>query len=209
MFSQSYDIPAKKVMSKDFIIVKENINMDDVSNILIKNIGREVFVINNSNKLVGIITLKDLYNICKSSSNYKQIRKFILKDIIHINPDVSLLNCRNIMVYKNIGRLPVIENEKLIGVIRQEHIRDYLYMGIEKTDVILKYILNNINEAICFVDDEGKVVIWNNNAEKLYGISTSEIRGKYLKDYFPNAIDVKLLSTRKPVKNIYHTPRDG
>jgi len=113
------------------------------------------------------------------------------------------------MLCKNIGRLPILDNGEIVGVIRQEHIRDYLYMGIEQTGIILKYVLDNIQEAICVVDAEGRVEIWNHNAERLYGISSSEIKGKYLVNYFPNAIDAKIIQTRKPVKNLFHTPKEG
>jgi PAS domain S-box-containing protein len=113
------------------------------------------------------------------------------------------------MVENGIGRLPVIRNSRLVGVIRQEHIRNYLYMRIEKISIILKYIINNINEAICVVNDKGEVIVWNHKAEDIYNISSEEIMEKPLKDFFPDAIDAKIVDTKKEVKNIYHRPREG
>ncbi|MCR2043986.1 sigma-54 dependent transcriptional regulator PrdR [Anaerosalibacter massiliensis] len=207
MILESYYIYAGEVMSKDFIIQKDSISLDEISSILIKSKNEEIFIVDNSNKLIGIITLKDLYEIYNSDNNVKEIKRFFYKDIVYAKPEDTLLNCRDIMLDKKIGRLPVLKDGEFVGIIRQEHIRDYLYMGIEQTGVILNYILDNIQEAICVIDSQGRVIIWNNNSEKLYGISASEIMGKYLTDYFPNAIDAKIIKTRKPVKNVFHTPK--
>jgi len=212
MLIESYHIYANEVMSTDFILVKDNINIDEILSILVKSKKEEIFMVNDSNQLIGIITLKDLYEIYnyldESESDFN-IDKYIYKDIIYGKPTDTLLNCRNIMLVKDIGRLPILDGGQIVGVIRQDHIRDYLYMGIEQTSFILKYILDNIQEAVCVVDKEGKVVIWNKNAEKLYGISEDKIKGKFLIDYFPNAIDAKIIETKEPIKNVYHTPKEG
>jgi PAS domain S-box-containing protein len=75
--------------------------------------------------------------------------------------------------------------------------------------VVLKHIIENIQEAICVIDEKGIVVIWNEPAEKLYQLPRQEIIGKYLGEFFPNAIDLKVLESKKPVTNVYHSPREG
>lgn len=207
MFLESYDIQAKNIMSKDFIQIKEDSSIKKISDILIKNTKKEIFIVDKTGNLKGILTLKDLYTICRQNKNY--FDKSISKDIIYIRPEDSLRKCRDLMVENGIGRLPVIRNSRLVGVIRQEHIRNYLYMRIEKISIILKYIINNINEAICVVNDKGEVIVWNHKAEDIYNISSEEIMEKPLKDFFPDAIDAKIVDTKKEVKNIYHRPREG
>lgn len=207
MFLESYDIQVKNIMSKDFIQIKEDSSIKKISDILIKNTKKEIFIVDKTGNLKGILTLKDLYTICRQNKNY--FDKSISKDIIYIRPEDSLRKCRDLMVENGIGRLPVIRNSRLVGVIRQEHIRNYLYMRIEKISIILKYIINNINEAICVVNDKGEVIVWNHKAEDIYNISSEEIMEKPLKDFFPDAIDAKIVDTKKEVKNIYHRPREG
>jgi PAS domain S-box-containing protein len=207
LFLESYDIQVKNIMSKDFIQIKEDSSIKKISDILIKNTKKEIFIVDKTGNLKGILTLKDLYTICRQNKNY--FDKSISKDIIYIRPEDSLRKCRDLMVENGIGRLPVIRNSRLVGVIRQEHIRNYLYMRIEKISIILKYIINNINEAICVVNDKGEVIVWNHKAEDIYNISSEEIMEKPLKDFFPDAIDAKIVDTKKEVKNIYHRPREG
>lgn len=207
MFLESYDIQVKTIMSKDFIQIQLGTSIKKISDILIKNTDKEVFITDEKGNLKGILTLKDLYNICCQNENC--LDKALSKDIISIEAEASLRKCRDLMVNNDIGRLPVISDHKLIGVIRENHIRNHLYMRIEKMSVMLKYIINNINEAVCVIDDQGEVIVWNNKAEDIYDISSEKIMKKPLENFFPDAIDVKILDTKEEVKDIYHRPRKG
>src|SRR6056297_1331646 len=101
-------------MAEDFIKIKKGSSIEKISDMLMKNTKKEIFIVDKADNLRGIITLKDLYNICQ-------------KNIIYIRPEDSLRQCRDLMVKEDIGRLPVIRNSRLVGVIRQEHIRNFLY----------------------------------------------------------------------------------
>ncbi len=211
MFLKLHNIISENVMSKEYFSVEKTCKMDMVIKILLNNRGKEVFVTdNNTNKFIGVVTLSDVIKVL----NHKSIKNLLLeeimtKNILTVNTDKKLTECYDIMTSNKVKRLPVLKDDKLVGVVRKEDLANILYEKINSSNVVLKYIFNNIHEAICVVDAEGKVVIWNKNAEKLYGVSQEIIRGKYLKDFFPNAIDVKILKTRKSVKNIYHTPKEG
>lgn len=74
-------------------------------------------------------------------------------------------------------------------------------------DEILKPIIDCIYEAVCVVDENGNVIVWNNSAEKLYNVSHNEIIGKNISKVFPNAIVDTVRKTRIPVENKYHSPR--
>ena len=129
------------------------------------------------------------------------------KDVITADPEKSLKECRNIMVGNSIGVLPILENGNIAGVIRPEHIRDFFYMKIEEAGLELKNIIDSIYEAICVVDADGIVIIWNKNAEKLYKIPVENIIGKNVLDFFPDAAISKVLKNKKEIQNEYHSPR--
>ncbi|PLX33748.1 MAG: sigma-54-dependent Fis family transcriptional regulator, partial [Clostridiales bacterium] len=62
-------------------------------------------------------------------------------------------------------------------------------------------------EAICVIDTEGIVSVCNRSCENLYDIKREDIVGKHISEYFPNAMGLKVLGTKKPVKNELHRPR--
>lgn len=86
-------------------------------------------VVENENKLVGIITDGDLRRMLESNIDIANIKAedIMTKNPQTVEPDLLVSEALDIMKKKNITQLPVIENNKYIGVI---HIHDILKEGI-------------------------------------------------------------------------------
>lgn len=208
MFLQSYSIPVKDVMEKEYFSLDENDDYELAMDFIAKNPKKEVFIFNKEN-LKGIITLADISKYMGLNYSNIFIKDIMKTDLVCIGSNESLSNCRSLMLENKIGRLPVVRDGKVVGIIREEHIRDYFYKGVEESELALKLIFDNIHEALCVVDAKGRVLIWNKNAEKLYGVKEEEIKGKNVQEYFPNAIDLQIFETKKAVQNTYHSPKEG
>lgn len=76
-------------------------------------------------------------------------------------------------------------------------------------DEIIQEAFDNIFEAVCICNSKGEVIFWNKGSEKLYGVRGSDIIGKYIKDYFPNALCLRVLEEKEPIKDITHEPIEG
>lgn len=74
---------------------------------------------------------------------------------------------------------------------------------------MLKSIIDCIYEAICGIDENGVVNVWNKSAEKLYNISYEEIIGKDINKIFPDAIVDTVRKTGVIIENKYHSPREN
>ncbi len=196
------------VMSKKYITVYENEKLScALENMLKKNL-KDIFILDDEEKLKGLISLTDISRIkVKKLEEDLPIKEYMIKNLIPVEKTTSLLECRNTMIKNEIGRLPVVENGYLMGVIRVEEIRDYFYMKMEEVGEKLNHIINNIHEAVCVVDKEGMVIIWNKNSEKLYDVLAKDILGEKLQDFFPEAALLMVLNTKKPLDDIYHSPR--
>ena len=206
------EILVKDVMDKNFLIAYEDSPISEIKEELIRDYKKEVFIYDKADKVQGIITMKDICNFVRekeSNINQKCAIDIATKGVISVSEDSDLLICRNIMLKNNVGRLAVLKEGKIVGVIRQEHIRDFYYMKVEETSEILKTAINYIHEAVCVINNKGIVIVWNENAEKLYNLPKEKIIGRPLDEFFPNAINMKVLKTRKVIENCYHEPRDG
>jgi len=64
-------------------------------------------------RLVGIITLNDIMNVERS----KKVGEVMSRNVITVTPRQSAFEAFKIMSEKKIGRLPVVEDDKLVGII--------------------------------------------------------------------------------------------
>jgi transcriptional regulator with PAS, ATPase and Fis domain len=82
--------------------------------------------------------------------------------------------------------------------------------GIRSIDYrMLKIIVDCIYEAVCVIDENGVVIVWNKGAEKLYNIAYEEIIGQNIEKFFPDAIVNNVRKTGIPVRNKYHSPKEN
>ncbi|WP_099188884.1 sigma-54 dependent transcriptional regulator PrdR [Tepidibacter mesophilus] len=207
MFLIPKKILVKEAMSDKYIQVNYEEELSVCLDKMLKNNLDDIYILDEHKKLIGLLSLTDISKTKKSDLNDgNPIKNFMIKDINTISKNVSLLDCRNMMIKNKIARLPVVENGYLIGVVRSEQIRDYFYMRMEEIGSKLNHIIDNIYEAVCVVDTEGYVIVWNKNSEKLYNVKSEIIVGKKLEDFFPKAILLKVLKTKKAVDDVYHSP---
>lgn len=96
---------------------------------------RRIPVVKN-NKLLGIITERKLLEVSPSSAtslsvfeiNYllakTKIESVMSKDVVYVSPDTLLEEASILMRDNDIGGLPVVEDEKLVGIITETDIFD-------------------------------------------------------------------------------------
>ena len=84
-----------------------------------KNIGA-LPVVDQTGKLVGIFSERDYARkvILKGkSSRDTQVRELMTPKVFHVRPNRSLEDCMHLMTEKRIRHLPVVADNKLIGII--------------------------------------------------------------------------------------------
>ena len=102
----------KDIMTPDPIYVTPDLKVGDVIALMFKykHLGYPVI---EDGKLVGIITLKDVINVDENV----EVRNVMSRDIVTISPNVSAFEALRLMSERGIGRVPVVENGKLVGIV--------------------------------------------------------------------------------------------
>ena len=205
MFSIPGTKKVREVMNKSFITLAEENTLGDVIDSIIDSNEREAMIVNESGEIKGIISLTDIYNSSKNDSDYRKIKisEVMSKNLICIEDDARLDECRNLMISNNIGVLPITKENKVIGVINQTHIRDYLYMELEDYGITVRHIIGEIKEGICAINSEGIVVLWNKFMEERYEIKADEIIGSHIEKYLKETISSKVLHSRTRENGVY------
>ena len=99
-------------MTTDVVSVEIPGNRDDVLKIL-KRTGISGVPVLKDNKLVGIITRKDLLR----KSEETQLGLLMTNDPVTISPDTTIQEAARVLITENVRRLPVVEDETLIGLL--------------------------------------------------------------------------------------------
>jgi len=99
-------------MTTDVVSVEIPGNRDDVLKIL-KRTGISGVPVLKGGRLVGIITRKDLLRKAEET----QLGLLMTPDPITISPDATIQEAAALMIEHSIRRLPVVEGEKLVGII--------------------------------------------------------------------------------------------
>lgn len=209
MFQQQMNLSVRDVMSLEYMTVDPVASFETVLEAMLSRNLQDAFILNNG-VLKGMITLSDVARLKNAGANFSvPVGNYMQSELYWIAPEEPLRSGRDIMQEKMVGRLPVLENGKLKGVIREKELREYFYMGLEQYNNQLSQVLEALHEAVCVTDRNGVVILWNRSSEKLYKVSKEEILGMPIDQFFPNAMLLKVLASQKPIWNMYHAPREN
>jgi CBS domain-containing protein len=108
-----------------------------------KNIGALLVVKND--KLVGIVSERDYARkvvLQGKSSHDTPVKEIMTERAVCVQPDKSVEECMALMTDKHIRHLPVIENEKLLGVLS---IGDLVKETISEQEFMIKQLESYIH----------------------------------------------------------------
>ena len=78
-------------------------------------------------KLVGIISRRDFRKIKKESQLAVPVKAYMSSRVITIGPDKNPMQAARLMVKYDIGRLPVVRKNRIIGIITRSDTMNYFY----------------------------------------------------------------------------------
>lgn len=102
----------KDYMTKDVVSVEIPSSRDDVLRIL-KRTGISGVPVIKEDELIGIVTRKDILH----NAEENQIALLMSPDPLTIHPEALLAEAAKIMTNFNVRRLPVVEGNKLVGLL--------------------------------------------------------------------------------------------
>ncbi len=111
------NIELDKFMTTEIFVVNEDDLVDLVIKIMKwKNI-HHIPVVNNKNKLTGLITKKNIDAIDLKKKKLIVAKDIMINDIITVSSETSYHKAKDIMIKNKVGCLPVLEYGDLIGIL--------------------------------------------------------------------------------------------
>ena len=124
--NQQASVQISDLMSFPVITVSDDTPMEKVAKIL-KEKGCTGVPVVKDDKPVGMISRRDFRRIKKESQLESPVKAFMTGRIVSIEPGKSPLQAARLMVRHDIGRLPVVENNRIIGIITRSDTMLYFY----------------------------------------------------------------------------------
>jgi len=120
-------ILARDIMSYPVKVVSEKVSISRVSEMLKKYGHSGIPIVDKNNNLVGIITRKDVDKAIGHGLSHAPVKGFKSHGIVKASPDTTIGEIQNLMIENGIGRIPIVEKNKIVGIITRKDILRFLY----------------------------------------------------------------------------------
>ena len=116
----------KDVMSCPVFSIRSDKSMKEAA-LLLREKGCTGVPVFDNGKLVGIISRRDFKKIKKESQLTAPTKAFMSTNVKKIGCQKNPMDAAKLMVKYDIGRLPVVDGEKIVGIITRSDAMKYFY----------------------------------------------------------------------------------
>jgi len=124
--NQQASVQVSDLMSFPVYTVSPDTSMKKVASML-REKGCTGFPVVENEKLVGMISRRDFKRVKKESQLKAPVKAFMKTEVTTIAPGKSPTEAARLMVKHDIGRLPVVENENILGILTRSDTMCYFY----------------------------------------------------------------------------------
>ncbi|ABZ84439.1 tRNA nucleotidyltransferase/poly(a) polymerase [Heliomicrobium modesticaldum Ice1] len=107
---------AREIMSSPVKTITPDTTVDDAGKVMLRY-GHTGLPVVEGDRLVGVISRRDFDKAYIHGLRHAPVKGFMSRNVITITPDTSLRHIQRLLIEHDIGRLPVLEEGKLVGIV--------------------------------------------------------------------------------------------
>ncbi len=115
------DLRVRDLMTEEVSVVDENTTVDELLQKFLAELHSGYPVVTDG-ELTGCVTVKDTNQVEASQRGNYRVKDIMSRDIKDVNPDTPLARALSELSRNDIGRLMVVEDGKLVGIITRSDI---------------------------------------------------------------------------------------
>lgn len=134
----------KDCMCKNVVRATAETTLNKIAELMQQNDVGCIPICNDENNVIGFVTDRDIITRCVATNKncaQTKVSDIMTTNVIKTTPDTELNNATNTMAKNQIKRLPVIENNQIVGILT---IGD-----LAKNHEVSNYDLGDTVEHIC------------------------------------------------------------
>jgi len=120
---------AKELMSSPVRTIRPETTIGEAQRILLRYGHSGLSVVDAEGQLVGIISRRDIDIALHHGFSHAPVKGYMTTNLRTITPDTTLPEIEVLMVTYDIGRLPVLENGQLVGIVTRTDVLRELHQG--------------------------------------------------------------------------------
>lgn len=127
-------VRAKDIMSTKVTTVHEYANVMDVIKLLVEHNVTGLPVVDDSGRLLGMVTEKDILMLLLYDPNVKgkTVTDLMTTEITHFDEDENLMSIFESLVQSNFRRVPILSEGRLVGIVSRRDIIKFLSAKAKK-----------------------------------------------------------------------------
>lgn len=114
-------VSVRDVMTREVETIDPDSSLDDFLD-MVKTHRHTGFPVTRDGAILGIISLKDAKEVPQHDIPVKRVSEVMKTDFVTLDPDQDANTAWKKMLNQGLGRFPVIENEKLVGIVTRSDI---------------------------------------------------------------------------------------
>ncbi|MDJ0743404.1 MAG: CBS domain-containing protein [Xenococcaceae cyanobacterium MO_167.B27] len=125
---------ARDLMSSPVRTIRPDTTIEQAERILFRYGHSGLSVVNTTGKLVGVISRRDLDLALHHGFSHAPVTGYMTRNLKTITPDTTLPEIEAIMVTYDVGRLPVLDQGELIGIVTRTDVLRQLHQDREELE---------------------------------------------------------------------------
>lgn len=128
---QTVDLPvlARDVMSSPVKAIQAGKPAREAERVMLRYGHSGLPVVDEQGRLEGMVSLRDVEKARRHGLDHAPVKGIMIRRLVTVTPDTPLDEVQDRMVERDIGRVPVVEGENLVGIISRSDLLGLLYGG--------------------------------------------------------------------------------
>lgn len=118
---------ARELMSSPVRTIRPDTTVTDAQRLLLRYGHSGLSVVDESDALVGVVSRRDLDLALHHGFGHARVKGYMSRDLKTIAPTTPLAEIEGLMVTYDVGRLPVLEGDRLVGIVTRTDVLREVY----------------------------------------------------------------------------------
>lgn len=117
-------LTVRDIMEIEVITINENASLRELDSLITRYKHQGYPVVNDEQKTIGVISLKDLLRVDEENWDTYRVKDRMSTCLICARPEESIIDAVERMTKAGVGRLLVMDGDRLVGIISRSCIMD-------------------------------------------------------------------------------------